>query len=173
MSAKQGGHVCIYQQRVGSRADVPMGRGSMRAQPAQRRHVDEDSNCTVGRVWGGQQRSVHEAEKGRVRSLLRASGLWSPEQHLLWGGLDRRTCLLQAVSSLSCPLHLFPAPDAAQSLASTDYSHGANRTVFGGGPAQENPEVVHAVALFLQNPLPLPCPRWYHLRPLPCFICNV
>lgn len=57
-SAKQGGHVCIYQERVGSRADVPRGRGSERAQAAQRGQMVEDSNCTVGRVQGGEKRFV-------------------------------------------------------------------------------------------------------------------
>lgn len=111
MLAKSGSRVCIHQQRVGSWADVQMGGGSRRAQPTQRGHMDDDSNSLEGRGVVGRREFGLEAENCQGRSLLLAFGPWSSEQHLLCGELDHRTCLLQAGSSRSCPLHPFPDLD--------------------------------------------------------------
>ena len=89
--------------------------------------------------WGREAIWTRLRWAGAGVSLLWAFWLCNPQQHLLWEELDHRTCLLQAISFLSCPRHPFRVLDAARSLASLDYTHGANRTVFAVAPGQENP----------------------------------
>ena len=108
----------------------------MRAQPASRMKRElhpkkkkrERERTTEGAGWGGGSDLDMRLRMARAGvSLLWAFWLCNPEQHLLWEELDHKTHLLQAISFLSCPRHPFRVLDAAWSLTSTDYTHGANR----------------------------------------------
>ena len=101
---------------------------------------EDEERTAEGAGWvGGSDLDMRLRMAWAGVSLLWAFWLCNPEQHLLWEELDHKTCLLQAISFLSCPRHPFCVLDAARSLTSTDYTHGANRTVFAVEPGQESP----------------------------------